>query len=188
MGQKFVPQKYGMMLCPLCNGHGRFRSANGMRVCEKCGGFGFIRREGKSSDPETKPEMQKLSKMTGSFRVLIVEDSTLFRQLLKKTLHDRFPSVEIYEAIDGGEALPQVETLHPDLIFMYIRLPGENGLQLTQKIKARYPDVIVVILTGYDLPEYQEASWQFADYFFAKDSSNMDNIFTLVESILPTPK
>jgi hypothetical protein len=42
--------------------------------------------------------------------------------------------------------------------------------------------------TSYDLPEYQEASWQYADYFFAKDSSTMENIFTLVESVLPTPK
>ena len=132
--------------------------------------------------------MEKLLDKTASFRLLIVEDSTLFRQLLKETLHDRFPSIEIYQAIDGKEALLQVETLRPNLIFMDFRLPGENGLNLTKKVKARYPDIIVVILTSYDLPEYQEASWQYADYFFAKDSSTMENIFTLVESILPTPK
>ncbi len=137
---------------------------------------------------EIKAEMERLTDMTGSIRVLLVEDSTLFRQLFKKTLHDRFPSVEINEAIDGEEALLQVDTSRPDLIFMDIRLPGENGLQLTQKIKARYPSIIVVILTGYNLPEYQEASFQYADYFFAKDSSTMENIFTLVESVLPTPK
>ena len=132
--------------------------------------------------------MKKLMDTTGGVRVLIVEDSTLFRQLFKKTLHDRFPSVEIYEAIDGKEVLQQVETLRPNLIFMDIRLPGENGLELTKKVKARYSDIIVVILTSYDLPEYREASWQYADYFLAKDSSNMENIFTLVESVLPTRK
>jgi len=132
--------------------------------------------------------MEKLKNMTGSFRVLIVEDSTLFRQLLKETLHDRSPSVEIYQAIDGEEALLQVETLRPHLIFMDFRLPGENGLELTKKVKARYPDIIVVVLTSYGLPEYREASWQYADYFLAKDSSTMENIFTLVESVLPTPK
>jgi DNA-binding NarL/FixJ family response regulator len=130
--------------------------------------------------------MEELMDTTGSFRVLIVEDSTLFRQLFKETLHNRFPSVEIYEAIDGGEALRQVETIRPNLIFMDIRLPGENGLQLTQKIKARYPNITVIILTGHDLPEYREASSQYADYFFSKDSLTTQNIFTLVESILPT--
>ena len=134
---------------------------------------------------EIKAEMEKLMDMTGSIRVLIVEDSTLFRQLFKERLHDRFPSVEIYEAIDGEEALLQVETLRPNLIFMDIRLPGENGLQLTQKIKARYPKIIVIILTGHDLPEYREASSRYADYFFSKGSSTAQNIFTLVESIFP---
>ncbi len=130
--------------------------------------------------------MEKLTGRTASFRVLIVEDSTLFRQLLKETLKDRFPSIEIYQAIDGEEALLQVETLRPHLVFMDLRLPGENGLELTKKVKARYPNIIVVILTGYDLPEYQDASWQCADYFFSKDSSTMGNIFALVESVLPT--
>lgn len=122
---------------------------------------------------------------TESFRVLIVEDSTLFRQLFKETLHNRFSLVEFYEAIDGEEALLQVESLRPNLIFVDIRLPGENGLQLTQKIKARYPNIIIIILTGYDLPEYREASSQYADYFFSKDSLITRNILTLVESILP---
>jgi CheY-like chemotaxis protein len=134
---------------------------------------------------EIKAEMEELMGTTGSIKVLIVEDSTLFRQLFKERLEDRFPSVEIYEAIDGEEALLQVETLRPNLIFMDIRLPGENGLQLTQKIKARYPNIIVIILTGYDLPEYREVSSRYADYFFSKDSSTTQNIFTLVGSIFP---
>lgn len=125
--------------------------------------------------------------MAGNFRVLIVEDSTLFRELLKETLHDRFPSIQFYQAIDAEEALLKVETLRPHLIFMDFRLPGENGLELTKKVKARHPSTIVVILTGYDLPEYQRASWQYADYFFSKNSSTMDNIFALVESVLPNP-
>ena len=45
---------------------------------------------------EIKDEIEKLMVMPGGLKVLIVEDSTLFRQLLKKTLHDRFLSIEIY--------------------------------------------------------------------------------------------
>ena len=135
---------------------------------------------------EIKTELEKLMVMPGGLKILIVEDSTLFRELFKETLHDRFPSTEIHEAVNGEEALQKVELFRPNLIFMDIRLPGENGIELTQKIKARYPNIIVIILTGYDLPEYREASFQYADYFFSKDSSTAENIFTLVESILPT--
>jgi CheY-like chemotaxis protein len=136
---------------------------------------------------EIRVEMEKLRHRKGGAKILIVEDSPLFRQLLKEMLHDRFPSIEILEAVDGEGAFQEVETSRPDLIFMDIRLPGENGLEMTKKIKARYPNIIVIILTGYDLPEYREFSLQYADYFFSKDSSTSENIFTLVESILPPP-
>jgi len=132
---------------------------------------------------EIKTEIEKRMDTAESFSVLLVEDNTLFRQLFKETLRHRFPSVEIYEAMDGKEALLQVDTIRPNLIFMDIRLPGENGLELSRKIRTRYPNIIIIILTGYDLPEYQEVSRRYADYFFSKDSSITENILTLVESI-----
>jgi CheY-like chemotaxis protein len=104
-------------------------------------------------------------------RILIVEDNAFFLQFLKETLHSRFPSIDILEAANGGEALQKIKTLPPDAIFMDLRLPGENGLELTKKIKAQYPDIVVVILTNYDLPEYREAAYQCgANHFLPKDS------------------
>ena len=144
---------------------------------------GLCPRHYEISLQELKAQMEKFRNRMGGFKVLIVEDSTLFRQLLKETLHERFPSIEIREAVDGEEALLQVETIRPNLIFMDIRLPGENGLELSRKIRTRYPNIIIIILTGYDLPEYQEFSRRHADYFFSKDSSTTENILTLVESI-----
>ena len=129
--------------------------------------------------------MEKRKNKTGSFKVLIVDDNTAFRQLLKLTL-DRFLSIDIYEAADGEEALQKIESLRPNLIFMDYRLPGENGLELTKQVKDRYPNIIVIILTGYNLPEYRESSSLDADYVFLKNWSNIENIPTLVESILPT--
>jgi DNA-binding NarL/FixJ family response regulator len=68
---------------------------------------------------------------------------------------------------------------------MDIGLPGENGLELTRKIKADHPDVIIIILTSHDSPEYREAAIRYkADYFFSKGSLLNDGVFTLVKSIL----
>lgn len=117
--------------------------------------------------------------------VLIVEDSTIFRTLLKETLQSRFPSMEVFEAADGEEARRQVTAHLPDLIFMDIKLPGENGLDLTAKIKAEHPQVTVVILTSYDTPEYREAAAKArASHFLTKGSSSREGILALVESIL----
>ncbi len=119
------------------------------------------------------------------FRTLIVEDSAFYRQLLKEALNSRFPSMEIFEATDGEEALEKIETQPPDLVFMDIKLPKESGLDLTKKIKTKNPNIVVIILTAYDIPEYREAAKQYkADYFLSKGSATKENILTLVDSII----
>ena len=116
-------------------------------------------------------------------KTLIVEDSAIFRQLFKETLRSRFPSMEVLEAASGEEAFQKIEAFSPDITFMDIELPGENGLELTQKIKDLYPDITVIILTGYDWPEYREAAYPYTDYFLSKGSSTRKEILKLVESI-----
>ena len=121
------------------------------------------------------------------FRTMLVEDSSSFRQLIKVNLLDQFPSMDIVEAADGVEAFQKIDLHPPNLIFMDISLPGENGLELTRRIKADYPEIIIIILTSHDLPEYREAAIRCkADYFFSKGTISNDGIFTLVKSIVLT--
>jgi DNA-binding NarL/FixJ family response regulator len=92
----------------------------------------------------------------------------------------------IGEAADEEEALEKVRVHLPDIIFMDIGLRGkQSGLELTRKIKADYPKSVVIVLTIYDLPEYQEAAFQSgASYFLPKGLLTKDDLLTLVESIL----
>jgi DNA-binding NarL/FixJ family response regulator len=93
--------------------------------------------------------------------------------------------MDISEAKDGEDALKKVDALSPDLIFMDIKMPGESGLELTKKIKKQHPEIIIIMLTAYDMPEYREAAYQNkADYFLSKGSTSREDILTLVESIL----
>jgi len=116
-------------------------------------------------------------------KTLLVEDNNIFRQTFKETLQSRFPSVVIQEAAEGNEALQKVDTFHPELIFMDIRLPEQNGLELTRKIKARYPETVVIVLTDYDTPEYRKAAFQCgASCFFAKDSLDWGQFETMIKS------
>ena len=119
-------------------------------------------------------------------KILIVEDNLLFRRALMERLQARFPSAIIDEAGDGSEALRKVDILFPGIVFMDIRLPGVGGLQLTRRIKRDYPDIQVVILTDYDLPEYREAAFQYgANWFIAKATVNLEEVVALVKSTLP---
>jgi len=119
------------------------------------------------------------------FTTMLVEDSTSLRQLVKNNLKDQFPSMDIVEAADGVEAFRKIDSHPPNLILMDITLPGENGLELTRKIKADYPGVIIIILTSHDSPEYREAAIRYkANYFLSKGSIATDEIIKLVKSIL----
>jgi CheY-like chemotaxis protein len=93
--------------------------------------------------------------------------------------------MSIIEAADGMEALKEVDSCPPDLIFMDFILPGENGLGLTRKIKASHPNIVVILLTSYDLQEIQKLATQGKpDYFFNKGSIATGEIAALVKSIL----
>ena len=118
------------------------------------------------------------------WKTLIVEDNTTFRQMLKEILYSKFPTMNIAEEPDGNQLFLTIDGFHPQIVFMDIRLPGESGLELAKKIKKNYPDIVVVMLTSYDLPEYRQAALQSkADYFVTKDSPTQD-FLALVESIL----
>ena len=119
------------------------------------------------------------------FKTLVVEDNSLFRQTILNILESQFPSMIIEDAPDGKTALEKIEASPPDLVFMDIKFPGENGLHLTEYIKKKHPQIIVVILTSYDWPEYREAAFKFgANYFIMKGFSTHKEIVNLIESIL----
>ncbi len=95
--------------------------------------------------------------------------------------------MEIEEAGDADEALEKVKGFYPQLILMDIRLPKGNGLDLTRMIKRDYPDIKIVILTNYDLPEYREAASQAgASDYLCKGSAGFEQIAAVVESMFPT--
>jgi len=78
-----------------------------------------------------------------------------------------------------------LDTIEPDLIFMDIKLPDDNGLDLTRRIKEAYPEKIVIVITHHDIPEYKEASLKSgADYFVSKGSMNSDDIIRLIEHFI----
>ena len=115
--------------------------------------------------------------------ILIVEDNKIFRHSLKEMLCNAFPSMIIEEAKNGKEALQKIEDHTPDFIFMDIRLPRASGVTLTKKIKTAHPNIIIAVLTSYDLPEYRNAALQSgANHFLSKSSSTRKHIIELVES------
>ena len=119
------------------------------------------------------------------FKILIIDPNGPFRQSLKNVLVNRFPFIDIQEASDGSEGLVKVNTSNPNLIFLEIHLPAQSGLELARRIKIDHPDIIIVILTSYDLPEYQTAAEESGvDHLVAKDEWTGADMIDLVRLIL----
>jgi DNA-binding NarL/FixJ family response regulator len=83
-------------------------------------------------------------------RVFIVEDQpTLLRQLVKVLA--AFPELEVVgTAQDGAQAVEEIARVCPQLVLLDLELPGLHGIQVTQQLKRRVPEVEVLILTSFE--------------------------------------
>jgi len=105
---------------------------------------------------------------------MLVDDHTSFRKLIRDELLSYFPSLRVIEASCGEEVFKGLAASPFDLVLMDIRLGAENGLTLTRAIKANYKDSAVLVLSGFDLPEYREAAAQYgANSFIVKGTDNV---------------
>jgi DNA-binding NarL/FixJ family response regulator len=80
---------------------------------------------------------------------LLVDDHEVVRLGLMTLIDDQADMEVVGEAGTASEALLAVERLRPDVVLMDIRLPGEGGLEATERITHAFPESKVVILTSF---------------------------------------
>lgn len=86
--------------------------------------------------------------------ILLVDDQNLIRQGLKALL-ELEPDLQIVgEAENGQLAIDLVQTLHPDVVLMDIRMPVMDGVMATRQICQQFPKTNILILTTFDDDNY----------------------------------
>ena len=89
-----------------------------------------------------------------TIKALLADDHAVIRSGIRSLLESEGDIQVIAEANDGQEALQQVQTHHPDLSILDIRMPVMNGLEATQRIRQAVPDSKILILSMHDDEEY----------------------------------
>ena len=92
-------------------------------------------------------------------RVFLAEDETIIRE----TLRDTMPWAQcgytfVGEAGDGEMALPLIQQAKPDVLITDIRMPFMDGLALSKLVLQEFPQIKVIILSGYDDFEYAQTA------------------------------
>jgi|SRR2546421_4241357 len=88
-------------------------------------------------------------------RIVLIDDHLLVRQGLERLLNAGDEFVVCEEAGDAREGLEIVRELRPDAVIIDVGLPGgEDGIALTEKLLAEFPNIVVLILSAHDEPKY----------------------------------
>jgi len=87
-------------------------------------------------------------------KVVIADDHAIVREGVRMILAKEKDIEVVGEADDGSQALHLVETLKPNVVIMDISMPGMGGIEATQALKARHPEVAVLALTMHEDESY----------------------------------
>ena len=117
----------------------------------------------------------------GDFPILVVDDELIVRDSIKELLEDDGFTVDM--AGSGAEALEKLAQQQFRLMLADIKMPGMDGVQLLQKAKEDYPDLVVVMMTAYATVETAVAAMKLGARDYLIKPFQPDTLVPLVVGI-----
>ena len=118
--------------------------------------------------------------------ILVVDDQFADRETLKGILEDK--GYRVATARDGAEAIEMVKSRHYDIIFLDVRLPDMNGVQVFEQVKEIDHKATVIMMTGYTQEDLVKRAVSQGAYTCIYKPFDMDKVIGLVEGIAKEKK
>lgn len=115
-------------------------------------------------------------------RILVVDDDRGMGQLLKRVLEKE--SLEIFNVLNGEDALEEVQKREFDLVISDIKLPGMDGLELLGRIKQLNPHLMVIMITAYAKVESAVEAMKIGAYDYITKPFSTDELKLVVAKAL----
>ena len=120
--------------------------------------------------------------MSNQPKILIADDESSLRTLLRAVMSSEEGEFELDEAVDGDDTLIRIKANKPDLVILDVMMPGLSGFEVCEKIKRddKLNDIIVLILTAKGQETDKEwANSVGADCFLSKPFSPLELLDTI---------
>lgn len=115
------------------------------------------------------------------YHVLIVDDESAIKKGLKQLIQKIAPNCVIdATASDGLEAIEIVKQCHPDIVITDIKMPGCNGLELSRYLYENYPEIKIIMLTGFADFAYAQAAINYRVCEFLLKPTSKDKLFEAI--------
>ena len=130
--------------------------------------------------------MKKAQHIPGKnkIRILVVDDHAIVRQGLIRLIETEFDLMVCFEAENANQALEAMDRQELDLAIVDISLEGTNGLELTEIMKLRSPNMIVLILSMYEGLFYAQRALQAGASGYVAKYEAAEKIITAIRHVL----
>ncbi len=113
-------------------------------------------------------------------RIVLVDDHQMFREGIRDRLQQEPDITVVGEASSADETMTVIEATSPTVVILDIRLAGASGIELARSVRQRWPELRILILSGYDFDQYVRAAARVGiDGYLLKDAPRD----TLVEAL-----
>lgn len=122
--------------------------------------------------------------MQQKIKVLVVDDTVIYRKILKDVISEMDNTEVIGTAPNGDLALRKIEVEKPDIVLLDVEMPVKDGLETLEEIKKKYPEIGVIMVSGVNERQASitmEALQKGAIDFVPKPTGN--NIETNIQSL-----
>lgn len=118
------------------------------------------------------------------YRVLLIDDHPILRKGLAELINQE-PDLNVCgEAEEAPKAFEAVGTLNPDVAVVDISLRGGNGLELIKNIKARYPDLPLLVLSMHDETLYAERALRAGSLGYIMKEEAIEKVLTAIRHVI----
>jgi DNA-binding NarL/FixJ family response regulator len=128
---------------------------------------------------QTQPTIRK-----GKARVLLVDDHPILRKGLAQMINMEQDLTVCGEAEEAGKAFELVGTLQPDVAVVDISLKTGNGIELVKNVKARYPELPILVLSMHDESLYAERALRAGSLGYIMKEEATEQVLVAIRRVL----